>query len=664
MDTPKTKEDLITNIKVPDHRKTKRDIQENDLIIANKTARGLGYENGETLKKALTEKEDQKQDLATILARELGYKTKGSFKQAITQKKSPTIKGRLTQGESVGSVIAGGIQDAAKESFSYINPKKLAKNFYKEFFNGSDIFSAYMRGKLNRHDETKREKTEKDVNEKETTPEPAEKDSKGFNKEGNILLKIIAKNSLFLVHIARDVNIFKQNIGKLLNVTNSFAEENKRESIVTESRNYFLKEEEAEKKLKEGKTKATPEKNKNTLKTSDNKAENNKLGFLRPIIDGIMEAFKILFSPASLIKLLGKIFIIGDLLYAFFKGISKEIEIMNGGGTVKQAIIEGFGTILSILTLGLFGKDTAEKIYDATTGYIDKITNSFSEILIKMQDWIANNIFIPTIPSIKIPGTSIVLGPWGPWYPFKRDVHSTVPQDTVAFNAKNEQKRLDEEKAKKEDSGNPKAEEAYKKIYQQTSAYKLQTEAFNKKKAELTENQLDPTANATELKEAEEIYKKNIAPRKEKITKLLEVPGAKELVQKRGLERELPGGIDINSISTAPTIAPIKPTATPTTLPKASIGSEGEAAIVKKPIPDVKIEKTNLIPPSEVPFSGAELNKKSSEVLESQRKETDVKIDNIIDKSVTNNNKENKDQANYTNIEVYDIQFSKYFSVA
>jgi hypothetical protein len=120
-----------------------------------------------------------------------------------------SVKSRLEEGAGFGEAFKGGFSDAKKGLEKKLDPKNIKKEFIKGAFGGDDIFSAYMRGKF--RDKSK----DKKVGD-ENSPSQAGSAESGSFTELNSFLKIIAKNALSLHLMARDMNVLRQNIVKLV----------------------------------------------------------------------------------------------------------------------------------------------------------------------------------------------------------------------------------------------------------------------------------------------------------------------------------------------------------------------------------------------------------------------------------------------------------------
>jgi hypothetical protein len=363
------------------------------------------------------------------LAHELGYKDAKALKKKMTESHGDdfagSVKSRLEEGAGFGEAFKGGFSDVKKGLEKKLDPKNIKKEFVKAAFGGDDIFSAYMRGKF-------RDKNKKEGD--ETSPSQAGSAESGSFSELNSFLKIIAKSSMSLHMMGRDVNILRQNIIKLATMESAKFNKGKKAkdkvyAEVEADKGFFLNEDEREAKLE-----VERNKDKKTPTPAGAKPEEPKeeggildtiLGFFK---GGFLSSIMSIFNPANLLKMLGRVFIIATIFLSLFKGITAAFDKWKETGSIKDAIIAGLGAIVDFLTFGLFGEDSVKKMFDAVEGFIDPIIKSITETFTAIKDWVANNIGIPKI-AFKIPVINKEVS-LGPWYPFKDNPTSEEPQKT------------------------------------------------------------------------------------------------------------------------------------------------------------------------------------------------------------------------------------------
>ena len=88
-----------------------------------------------------------------------------------------------------------------------------------------------------------------------------------------------------------------------------------------------------------------------------------------------------IFSPANLLKVLGKVFVLTAIFASLFQGITAGFEKWKETGSLKDAIIAGLGGIVDFLTFGLFGEDNVKKMFDAVEGFITPIIQSIADVV-------------------------------------------------------------------------------------------------------------------------------------------------------------------------------------------------------------------------------------------------------------------------------------------
>jgi len=365
------------------------------------------------------------------LAKELGYKDAKALKKKMTEGHGDdfagSVKSRLEEGAGFGEALTGGFSDAKKGLEKKLDPKNIKKEFIKGAFGGDDILSAYLRGKFR-----DKSKDKKDGEKEGATPESS--GDAGSFSELNTFLKIIAKNALSLHLMARDMNVLRQNIVKLVKMEAKEYNKDKSKKDQVEARTaadtYFLHADEAETKLEVDRQKYAP---KPVTKDGEKKEpEKEEGGILDTILgffkNGLLSGIMSIFNPVNLLKVLGRVFVIATIFAALFQGITAAFDKWKETGSLKDAIIAGLGGIVDFLTFGLFGEDSVKKMFDAVEGFIDPIIKSISETFTAIKDWVANNIGIPKI-AFKIPVINKEVS-LGPWYPFKDNPTSEEPQQT------------------------------------------------------------------------------------------------------------------------------------------------------------------------------------------------------------------------------------------
>ena len=266
-----------------------------------------------------------------------------------------------------------GFAGAAKETYSGAG-KDISRSFGKErvvrtMVGGDDILSAYIRGKLG--------VKKKPGKEKEPSKIGGAEGEGGFSSEGATFLKIIAKNSMSLPGMARDMNVLRQNVVKLVKLKGG------------KSRGaadaYFLKEDEREKALEAQKLKVGG-------KPSPTGAPKEKEGGLLDSIigmfsGGFMDAIKSLFNPKMLMKVFSKVFLPLAIIGTLFSGIMDGFKRYQETGSFSDAIVAGLGGMLNFVTFGIFGEDTLKSLFESISNFFSPITDTISNIFNGIKDF-------------------------------------------------------------------------------------------------------------------------------------------------------------------------------------------------------------------------------------------------------------------------------------
>ena len=384
-----------------------------------------------------------KTTLANTLAQELGYKDAKALKDQIKRSGggefSSNVKGRLEFGAGFEESFRESAKDKVadiKDTFSKKTLKKFNKKTYNEFFAGDDIFSSYMRGRLNKG---KKGGSAAAATEGGGTS-PTKEGSEGVGTEELAVLNVIAKNCMSLPGIARDMNVLRQNLVKLVKL-----QPGGKDKARVGADMYFKTADQREDMLESQRAKATSK-----APTSDNAKPEKKEegGFLSGILNsvmslfsgGFMTAIKSLFNPRLILKAITKVFIPLTIIASLVNGIIDGFRKWQKTGDLSEALITGLGGVLEFLTFGLFGTDELKKAFDWIGGFVGPIVDSISETFDSLKMWAVNNIGIPeiSIPIGMIPAIWAInkLSPgaipetisFGPYYPFKKNPKSTEPQ--------------------------------------------------------------------------------------------------------------------------------------------------------------------------------------------------------------------------------------------
>lgn len=347
-----------------------------------------------------------KETILGVLAKELGYKDTKEMKQRLGSRGDfgSDIKSRVEEGQGLGQAIGGAIggklQDI-RNTFSAKGLKRIGRKAYMSAFRGDDILAAYMRGRIQKKPENLN--TTKNII-------ADTKDISGVKQESvsldNVSLKIVTQNSMSLPGIARDLNVMRQNLQKLVKIWGD-----KDTEAATGADAHFLKEGERAKKLdvmseeerkkdisffeeqdkKEAELEAGRSKKEGATVVQTGDQPEKKEGFLDSIIamfsNGFMNGLKSMFSVKNLLGVLKRVFLPIVIIGTLFSGIMDGVKKYKETGSFSEAIVAGLGGMLSFLTFGLFGEDTLKSLWDNVSGFFEPVMSTITGIFKGIKDF-------------------------------------------------------------------------------------------------------------------------------------------------------------------------------------------------------------------------------------------------------------------------------------
>lgn len=279
---------------------------------------------------------------------------------------------------------------------------------------------------------------------KETSPTKEGAEESGVSSKAIPFLDIIAKNSISLPGMARDVNVLRQNIAKLVKLKGGEA--------VSKADKFFKTEDQRESELEgaRAKSKATPEKGGKETKPKEEGGGGlgSLLDMLNPVkligglITGIVGGFASLFSGGSILAILSKIFVPAMLIGGLINGILDGIKVWKESGSIVDTLIAALGGFLKFITFGLFGEKELREGMDSALKFMMPmllgVTELFDKFITSVKNFGFPGLTIPlkdittfTLPKALGGGT---IGPMlnditiPPYYPFKKDTSSTKPE--------------------------------------------------------------------------------------------------------------------------------------------------------------------------------------------------------------------------------------------
>jgi hypothetical protein len=269
--------------------------------------------------------------------------------------------------------LVGGAKSAAKGTMRDIGKKFSGEEFVRGAFGGDDILSAFIRGKLGVKKKTTKEKT------------PEKTDGQDLAEGSSSLLKIIAKNSMSLPGMARDMNVMRQNVQKLVKLK-AGPQKKGGKAYATGADAFFLREDERERAIEAQRQGGDK---KSLAPTQEEGKEGG--GFLDSIMSmfsgGFMTAIRTIFNPKNLMKVFSKIFLPLAIIGTLFSGITAGFKKYQETGSFSEAIVSGLGGMLKFLTLGLFGEDTLKNLFDSISNFFSPITDTISNIFNGIKDF-------------------------------------------------------------------------------------------------------------------------------------------------------------------------------------------------------------------------------------------------------------------------------------
>lgn len=635
----------------------------NEFSILQPLAKELGYKNADELKEALGKEEVGRGTRGAMgnIGGAGGAGTGFLGGREVGSGFGVGIKKRLAAGQGLGQAVSGGFGEF-KETLSLGNIKKRA---LEKTFGGPGFLSSYARGQLRKKYAGEKSPT-KEGDDKETTT--GKKDVGGSS---SAYLGILAKSSLVLPGMARDTNVLRQNLQKLVKIFAGPQEKGKKAyATKSDASGQILNDSERERKkdedffAAEDKKESEQEAARKTEKPTEVKVEAEKKdeggSFLQNIIgflkNSLLQAFKLIFNPKNFLKFLGKVFVIGTLVVSLFKGITAAWDKWKESGSIKEALISGLGAIVDFLTFGFFGEDSVKKIFDGVSSFLEPLIDGVKGIYYTVKDWMINNI---GIPKMKVLGVTV-----GPYYPFKSNPKSEEPEFTDRPIKAKEDKDLQKSEAKAP-SGSGAGDEGGKSPSKD-----------NQPKALMTASGEQITLPSGALFDSESgslIYKGIAIPAskigsQDELDKVVQAIDNKTVVEYQGKDSSgSPVTKTINGATgeisvTAPKQSPTPAAASPAGAPAGggSVGGGGEVS--------ASSSGQSSAPPSELsvtpPESGSELSDASTQIAEAQRMESAADVGSSIDTSSTNNTSGSTGKQQTKIADVYDTEFANLYSMA
>ena len=264
----------------------------------------------------------------------------------------------------------------------------------QSFFGGSDIFSTFIRSKF---------KSKKQPGEKKS--EGGDGESSSINQDSSVFLKIIAKNSIALPGMARDVNVLRQNVVKLVKL-----KANDKKGAATKADKFFKTEDQRESQLEgsrkkqDTKVSLVKDKSSNMMKKPSAGKEDDGGGIISWLYGKAKEIATLIFW--GIIAAVGAAITIGsdiadwfrqnfkpmEWIESLFKSISEGWKAITDTDIVKETLMKGIDALLKFITFGLFGEKELRENLKSLSDDLQPIITFFTEMFDRVANWMSENI--------------------------------------------------------------------------------------------------------------------------------------------------------------------------------------------------------------------------------------------------------------------------------
>jgi len=293
-----------------------------------------------------------------------------------------------------GKGLIGGAKAALEGTTKDVGKTFSKENVVRSMFGGDDIFSAVIRGKMGVKKKEEKEKSptalsnrgldniqnQVDSLSKEVQ---AKGESGGLSEDSLAYLKIIAKNSISIPMMARDVNVLRQNLVKLTKLKGG------KGSAPTKADAFFLKEDEREAALEVQRQKYGGSKKEPGQKEGGGEGGGGLIDTIMSFFSGgFMKAIRFIFNPKMLSKIFSKVFLPIAIIGTLFSGIKDGFKKYQETGSFSEAIVAGLGGMLEFLTFGLFGEDTLKSLFASIGDFFKPITETISGFFSGIKDFV------------------------------------------------------------------------------------------------------------------------------------------------------------------------------------------------------------------------------------------------------------------------------------
>ena len=333
----------------------------------------------------------KQQPILDLLAKELGYKDGTDLKKRLKESHGDdfagSFKSRLEEGQGIGQSFKGGISDTKEGIKKAFSAKSIKQKLVQGAFGGDNVLSAFVRGKL------KGNKLEGNS----LSPTPAgEESAGGAGGEGPILASI-AKSSMVLPDMARDMHTMQLNIKELVKVKGG--------KPATGASSFFRKQREEEEKAENDRKKLGTKKQEPGVPKSTSEGGGFLSGIWDSLKNGLFAAAKFIFNPKNLMKMIGKLALPLLIISTLFSGITDGFKKYQETGSLSDAIVAGLGGMLKFLTFGIFDESTIQDVFNTLTDVFKPVIDTISGIFDSVKGFF-KNIFGDTIDVKEISATA------------------------------------------------------------------------------------------------------------------------------------------------------------------------------------------------------------------------------------------------------------------
>ena len=201
-------------------------------------------------------------------------------------------------------------------------------------------------------------------------------------------LRVIAKHSISLHLMSRDMNVAKINFQKLVELEGG--------KVRKDPDAMFLSEERLEKSLSEEKEKLSPEKKKKEEEQKEKKKSlipekiGKKIEGIKGKAVNIFDKLKVLFSPKNFMKVLGKIALPLLILTTLWEGLTGAWEAYQETGSIWEAFKGGIGQIVEFFTFGLIDKKMVSEFFDNLADFFKPVVDAIKTFFGDIGKWVGN----------------------------------------------------------------------------------------------------------------------------------------------------------------------------------------------------------------------------------------------------------------------------------